>query len=130
MNNDGRTALYNSTLCNRGSIAQFLIDNGANVNLSTPAGNSPLHKAAYSGDAMTMLKLIGKGANIFAKNRRGISALDIAEQRQHRNCFDILNELTFKSVKSTPDQGTLNSLTRSYSPPPPGSPKTFHLSLQ
>ena len=128
LNNDGRTALYNSTLCNRGSIAQFLIDNGANVNLSTPAGNSPLHKAAYSGDAMTMLKLIGKGANIFAKNRQGISALDIAEQRKHRACFDILNELTFKRAKSTPDQDTLDNLTRSYSPPPPGSPKTFHLS--
>ena len=47
---------------------------------------------------------------------------------KHRACFDILNELTFKRGKSTPDEDTLDSLTRSYSPPPPGSPKTFHLS--
>ena len=128
LNNDGRTALYNSALCNRGAIAQFLIENGANVNLATPAGNTPLHKTAYSGDAMTMLKLIGKGADIFAKNRQGIAPLDIAEKRRHRACFDILNELTFKRMKSPPPKDILDVYTRSYSPPPPGSPKTFHLS--
>lgn len=128
LNNDGRTALYNATLCNRSSIAQFLIDRGANVNLATPAGNTPLHKSAYSGDAMTMLKLIGKGANIFAKNRQGTTALDIAEKRRHRSCFDILNELTFKRMASPPPKDVLDDYSRSYSPPPPGSPKTFHLS--
>ena len=63
---------------------------------------------------MTMLKLIGKGATYLQKSSRNI-CFRYRRAEKAQSLLDILNEL-FKRGKSTPDEDTLDSLTRSYSP--------------
>jgi ankyrin repeat protein len=69
----GSTALIIAANFGFSEIAEFLIDNGADINLQANNGTSPLMAAAGSSEQIFKL-LLGKGADITLKNATGTTA--------------------------------------------------------
>ncbi|XP_067125574.1 oxysterol-binding protein-related protein 2-like isoform X2 [Centruroides vittatus] len=53
--------------------------NGANVNVVNDAGDTPLHKAAYTAREEMVLLLLSSNADVFIKNAEGKTAKDFAD---------------------------------------------------
>jgi len=69
----------------------FLQTNGKQkINLLTKKNNSPLHYAANFGILEAIEILIKHGANKIQKNSKNETPYDIAEKRNHTECFSIL----------------------------------------
>ena len=75
-NNGGRTHLHWSAIKGQKQIAELLINEGADVNLSDDNGTTPLHFTALMADKRMAELLIAKGANINTKNDDGETPLD------------------------------------------------------
>jgi ankyrin repeat protein len=60
------------------TIAQLLINNGANVNAQNKDGNTPLHKASEHGNTEVAKLLIENGANVNAQDKNGLTPLHVA----------------------------------------------------
>ena len=71
----GRTALHIACVKGHLKCAQLLIDAGSRLNEPDDYGNAPLHLCVYRYD--TVLWLIKRGCNVSAKNKKGLSALDV-----------------------------------------------------
>ena len=67
-----------------------LIELGADVNTRDLNGKTPLIQAANSGGHKNMKVLIKKGADIFAKDNYGYTAMDYAKIGNHVNCQKLL----------------------------------------
>lgn len=59
-------------------MANLLIQHGANVNLQTSDGLSPLHVATNNGNLKFGEALIKNGATIDAVDQRGVTPLQLA----------------------------------------------------
>ena len=72
---NGRTALH--IACKKGDLkcAQLLLDAGSRLNEADDYGDTPLHLCIYS--YYKVLWLIKRGCNVSAKNKKGLSALDV-----------------------------------------------------
>lgn len=71
-----QSALIAAVSHNHISTAQLLLDRGANPNLADPAGWTPFIHAVYAGANPELLQLlIARGADINARNDRGVTAL-------------------------------------------------------
>jgi ankyrin repeat protein len=100
---DGQTALIyscrqrkNATPDN--SIALFLLNNGADVNLrSTKKGFTALMIAAEAGNVELVQKLLEKGADPAIKDNFGVTAAFAAQKTGHQDVVDLLSD------SSTPD---------------------------
>jgi ankyrin repeat protein len=67
------------------TIANLLIDAGADVNLADNDGITPLMEAARSGSEAMVQLLLEKGAVKNAKDSHGHTAADIAEKKHRDN---------------------------------------------
>lgn len=74
----------------RDETVQALLVGGADVNLQGQFSWTPLMTAVLQGDADLAQLLIGKGADLAAKDTKGKTALDYAEERDERGIGDIL----------------------------------------
>lgn len=74
---DGWTPLLEASLQSK-ELVTALLEAGANPNLSTPKGYTPLMRAAGHNKADVVTLLAGWGANILAKDDRGLTACEIA----------------------------------------------------
>ncbi|MFC1600996.1 ankyrin repeat domain-containing protein [Candidatus Sumerlaeota bacterium] len=72
---DGSSLLH---LASSPDVAEFLIDQGMDLEALDNAGNTPLHRAVESGRQGVLKLLIRKGCNIDAKNANGQTALHTA----------------------------------------------------
>jgi ankyrin repeat protein len=59
-------------------VIDILLDAGADVNVRTAKGNTPLHVAAYKGYAGTVQLLLARGASRTARNMQGQTPEDLA----------------------------------------------------
>ena len=75
------TALHYAAYRNNAAMAQLLLDAKADPNVATPDGERPLHTAAHAGDLDVIKALVKAGADIFAKDARNHTAMDIATIR-------------------------------------------------
>lgn len=75
---------------NRDETLQALLLHGADVNLQGEFGWTPLMTAVLRGDANLVQQLISKGAALAAKDHKGKTALDYAEERDEREISAIL----------------------------------------
>lgn len=88
---DGMTPLTNAIITKRPSTVELLLNNGANPNFLLPdTGESPLIIASRYGNNKIVTLLIDDGANINAKDRGKMSALDWAMINRHKDCVNTL----------------------------------------
>lgn len=75
-------------------IIRYLVSQGADVNISEKVFNEPdetfLMLAVGAGDCETSKLLIELGADINAKNSQGLTALDIAKKKGHKEVVELL----------------------------------------
>ena len=93
-NRNGAGLLWSAAAQNRPEIVRILLENGADPNIKTNDGETPLHQAAakestasteekmHAVEIATML--LEKGIDVNARTTRGVSALDFAEAN-HQN---------------------------------------------
>jgi len=74
---DGETPLHSRARTWRGNIA-VLLDLGADVKAVTPAGDTPLHAVAKQKHAENAILLLGRGAEVDACDREGLTPLELA----------------------------------------------------
>ncbi len=95
---DGRDTLDQTALLaavSRNSLdgVQLLLERGANPSLGDKAGWTPLHFATYFGVSTEIVTaLLAKGADINARNDRGITALYFASATGHELQVKVLLE--------------------------------------
>ncbi|HSB09770.1 MAG TPA: ankyrin repeat domain-containing protein [Blastocatellia bacterium] len=81
-----------ATIANRAKVAQALLARGAQVNHVDKYGMTPLLYAASIdfGDTAVLEKLIAAGADLKAKNKDGLTALDLAKSYHHETMASLL----------------------------------------
>ena len=72
----GVAALSWAAILDDTEIAKILIEKGADVNVQSRDGSTPLHSAAFLGRAEIAELLIQQGADVSPKNHRGETPLD------------------------------------------------------
>lgn len=92
-NGSGYTALTGAVASGHTSIAEWLADNGANVNYRYANGYSPLLAAAANGHIEIVKMLLAHGADLNARTDDGKGALAFAEERNHKEVADYLRSL-------------------------------------
>jgi ankyrin repeat protein len=112
----GRTKLYILTFCNHIEKIQSLLktDQGKQeINTGNYLGNTPLHIAAERNYPKIVELLLQNGANPCAKNKAGLTPLDLAKQKGNLGIFKTLLDAAPNSVKDHyKAQG--NTFSRSY----------------
>ena len=83
-NNEGTNLLYVACRGGQLTIARWLLEHGANVNIQLSQGSrsTPLHGAAFGGHVSIVELLLEHGADINIKNYHGETAFDNAQQNQ------------------------------------------------
>jgi hypothetical protein len=77
-NQDGKTALYYTSLTGHIGLSNFLLKKGADIELASNSGVNALHVATKRGDPEMVRLLLERGANVDAKDRSGNTALTIS----------------------------------------------------
>jgi ankyrin repeat protein len=94
--NSGRTALHEAATTTHIKVANFLLENGADINAADMHGATPLHFSVELGpDGMVEFllsetKKFGANLNINAKDNQGNTALHWAAYSQEKSIFDLL----------------------------------------
>ncbi|XP_047228050.1 ankyrin-1-like [Girardinichthys multiradiatus] len=74
------------------SVAQLLLNRGANVNFTPKNGITPLHIASRRGNVMMVSLLLDRGAQIDAKTKDELTPLHCAARNGHVRVIEILLE--------------------------------------
>uniref|UniRef100_A0A665US37 Si:ch211-1o7.2 n=1 Tax=Echeneis naucrates TaxID=173247 RepID=A0A665US37_ECHNA len=69
---------------NTSACLRYLLENGADVNVTTDSGQTPLHLAASEGLLDCSEILVQAGANVLAQDNMGLTPLDFARIWCHR----------------------------------------------
>ena len=72
--------------CSQGKLdlAKELVSKGANVNVKSNNGFTPLHRAAQHGYIKLVEFLLGKGVNPSPKTKDNITPFDLAKANGHK----------------------------------------------
>jgi ankyrin repeat protein len=81
-----------ATIANHAGMVQSLLARGAQVNHVDNFGMTPLQYAASIdfGDTAVLEKLIAAGADVRAKNKEGLTSLDLAKNYHHQALANLL----------------------------------------
>ncbi|MCR4735172.1 MAG: ankyrin repeat domain-containing protein [Treponema sp.] len=74
---EGNTVLHMAAMINDADLITFFIIKGADPELKNNAGDTPLHVAVKNSSFDAAKNLAAMGANIFARDSEGITALDL-----------------------------------------------------
>ena len=72
-------------------VATLLNETGAQINLKSSCGWTPLHAAARTGQWKVLCILLDKGADVRLKDNRTLTAFDLARKHGHKKCENSLN---------------------------------------
>lgn len=89
---NANTALDSAVAADRMAAVKLLLERGAEPNVHAVRGYTPLHKAAFGGNAEMVRLLLSRGADPAAETDEGRRPLDIAEERGHGDAADALRE--------------------------------------
>ena len=85
------------------NVVEFLVQNGANINLADNNGNTALMSAAFNGYLNVVEFLFQNGANINLANNNGNTALMVVDQRRHPDIVKfLLSKLTIINILIEP----------------------------
>ena len=73
-------------------IVDFLVQNASSLNRQTKEGNTPLHYCVIQDQSESMRLLLRSGANPALENNNGKTPLDVAKERNHRGCEDMVQK--------------------------------------
>ena len=93
-NNLGQTSLHIAIINKSEKITKYLIDNGADVNISDYNLNISLHLAVMNNDINTIKILIEHKANPLLVNKNNETVLDIAIKMNFEECINLLKEVS------------------------------------
>lgn len=93
LDDDKISAVSWAVIGGRGNVLNVLLSRGANVNPVDKFGMTPLLYAASInlGDTAVMERLIAAGADLKAKNKDGLTALDLAKNYHHGAMVNLLS---------------------------------------
>ena len=86
----GTRAVHAASLNGHKDVVAFLGSRGADVNAVTDGQDTPLHWAAYMGNASVCTTLLALGADPAAKSKSGKTALDEARKYKKPECVAVL----------------------------------------
>lgn len=75
-------------------LAELLLTAGADPNIPTERGNTPLHIAAYRGHMEMVKFLLSKGAEPSRRNKQGKTPEELARRYRHGDIADLLRAAT------------------------------------
>ena len=87
---NGERAVHIASALGHKDVVAFLGSRGADVNAVDEYQNTPLHRAAYQGEASVCTTLLALGADPAAKNEDGRTALDTAKRFDKPECVAVL----------------------------------------
>lgn len=97
----GWSPLHVASELNNPVMINLLVSNGADISASHPEhGLTPMHCAALSGSALSCCMLWWLGADLDAKDAKGMTPLDLALSKKSLNTVAILKRLATPSNKS------------------------------
>lgn len=88
----GETPLYIAALLGHDTVAEVLLENGADVNAADKSQITPLHRAAEYGHAKVVALLLAHHANRNAKHWNGKTPADFAQENQQDETLRLLEE--------------------------------------
>ena len=77
-------------IANKPELMKFLIEKGADVNVANENGDTALIDAAYFGRNENLELLLENGAKPEIKNKRGLTAMDVAKSNEHKSTVKLL----------------------------------------
>ena len=85
-------ALFQASAQGNQELAKELVADGANVNVTSSKGYTPLHRAAEYGHKDLVEFLLKNGANADAMSKQGETPLSLAEQKRHDDIVMCLHQ--------------------------------------
>lgn len=106
---EGYTPLILACLFNHPDKAELLLSWGAQTDLANKNGDTPLITASYYGYLGLVKVLLSNGADINHTNKRGKTARNFAEQRNHTEIVEAIDdEVAKREYKATLRQHLIN----------------------
>ncbi len=87
---EGRTPLHWAAQQDHKTMAELLLDNGADVNDRNNSGNTPLHEAALNGHKDIAELLLVNNADVNAVDHDGVTPLRSATENDHKEVTIVL----------------------------------------
>jgi len=89
---NGRSMMHEAAACGHNELLEWLLCQGGDPNCGmSSSGGTPLHTAVSSGMTQCMQILLDHGADVFAVDSSGATAMHIAGVQSRRNILTILN---------------------------------------
>ena len=110
----GKTPIHNAADNGDSNMVDYLIVNGAEVNVPDQRGWTPIHFAVYEGHTEVAKCLIEKGATVDAITNGGATPLYVASQNGHNEVakFLIENGATIDAKAQFDQRGSFTKLLR------------------
>lgn len=108
-NNFGQTPLHIAIINKNKNITKFLIENGANLNISDNNLNMSLHLAVMNNDSEIIKMLLKYKANPLLVNKNNETVLDIAIKMDFKDCILLLNEVSLMNETKNKRNNNLTS---------------------
>ncbi len=94
-NTAGSTPLHDAALSGNKETIELLVARGAGVNAAdSESGSTPLHKAASFGRLDAVKMLVQHGADVSPKTNKGLTALQLAIDNDHKDVAAFLRTVT------------------------------------
>ena len=89
---DKVTPLILSADCNNFLAVNLLLDHGADANIASADGNSPMHRAVSNGFFDIAKRLVEKGSDVNLQNKEGRTPLFLGVKNKHEQLIKLLIE--------------------------------------
>lgn len=101
LDDEGCSCLHLACVHGLPTLAEMLVDAGANVNVLSAQADTPLHYATYAGHANIVQLLLNNGADPTLRNHEGMTSIDVATDAGIKKALDARS--TYKSDGDSSD---------------------------